>query len=124
MLVHHHFIYQAQVDREDLNQDAEKKLIQHLHDIVELIQMHILIEPQVAFSHQLAWTGFVGIITSHVSFHYWTKEKYLQLDVYSCKSFDKNLLQEFLTNYWNASEIKSLFINRESGREFKIEINP
>ena len=69
----------------------------------------------------LSWTGLIGIITSHISFHYWTKEKYLQLDIYSCKEFNIEKTRKFLKDFWKSSEEKILFIERNSGEEFKIE---
>jgi S-adenosylmethionine/arginine decarboxylase-like enzyme len=82
--------------------------------------MHILISPQVAYSYQKAWTGLVGIVTSHISFHYWTEQNYLQLDIYSCKRFDIRKTIEFLDDFWKSKEKKILFIEREMDSDFKL----
>lgn len=119
-LVHHHLIFQAQVGRADLGADAGSVLLQFLRDLVREIDMQILIEPQVTFSKNNAWTGLVGIITSHMSFHYWTEERYLQLDIYSCKSFDIDHTFRFLKDWWKTAEEHVLFLNRESGKDFEI----
>lgn len=120
-LVHHHLIYQATVDRPDLNVESGETLIQFLRDMVEEIGVKILIQPQVAFSYQKAWTGIVGIITSHISFHYWTVESYLQLDVYSCKPYDVEHIVTYLNKYWKASGSKAIFLEREVDRDFTIK---
>jgi S-adenosylmethionine/arginine decarboxylase-like enzyme len=82
--------------------------------------MQILIPPQVAFSHQKAWTGLVGIVTSHISFHFWTIEGYLQLDIYSCKRFDIPKTVTFLDNFWKSENKKVLFIERAVDSDFKL----
>lgn len=120
-LVHHHFIYQAAVNRVDLGSDAEVLLRKFLYDIVTEIDMEVLIDPVLKFSKNDAWTGLIGIVTSHISFHYWTKEKYLQLDIYSCKNFDVQKTKVFLDTFWESSEQKIIFLNRESGKDFLVE---
>ena len=120
-LVHHHLIYQAKVGRTDLGAGAEHLLRDFLYDLVKEVDMQVLIDPVFKFSHNDAWTGLIGIITSHMSFHYWTVEQYVQLDIYSCKEFDLEKAKEFLDAFWQASEQKILFINREQGRDFTVE---
>lgn len=119
-IIHHHLIYQAKVDREDLNEKSSTQLVQFLNDLVSVIDMQILIPAQVAFSHQKAWTGLVGIVTSHVSFHFWTIEEYLQLDIYSCKKFDIAKTITFLNNFWRSKNVKALFIERDIKGNFQI----
>ena len=123
-LVHHHFIYQAKVGRRDLGENAESLLKEFLYNLVKEIEMEVLIDPVFKFSHNNAWTGLIGIVTSHISFHYWTIEQYVQLDIYSCKGFDLKKTKTFLDIFWQANDQKILFINREQGKEFVIEENP
>ncbi len=121
VIVHHHLIYQAHVGNNNLNADSEKLLEQFLYNLLEEIEMKCLIPAQLKFSQQKAWTGMMGIITSHIAFHFWTIEKYVQLDIYSCKQFDKQKAVEFLNDFWKASDIRALFIDREVEKNFKIE---
>lgn len=120
-LVHHHLIYQGKVGRKDLDENAEKVLMTFLYDLVNEIDMEILIEPAMKFSRNQAWTGLVGIITSHISFHYWTVEQDVQLDIYSCKEFDVEKAKSFLDKFWLASEQKISFINRDAGKDFIVD---
>ena len=120
-IVHHHLIYQAQVGIEDCGANSQKVLEQFLYDLLEEIDMKCLIPPQLKLSHKKAWTGIMGIITSHIAFHYWTVEKYVQLDIYSCKPFDRRKAINFINNFWKASNVQTLFIDRETGGKFKIE---
>ncbi|MFZ4500541.1 MAG: S-adenosylmethionine decarboxylase [Minisyncoccia bacterium] len=120
-LVHHHLIYQAKVGRADLGEDAESVLRDFLYNLVKEINMNVLIDPVLKFSYKEAWTGLIGIVTSHISFHYWKKERYVQLDIYSCKEFDIEKAKAFLDKFWVASEQKILFINRQFGKDFVVE---
>lgn len=122
-LIHHHLIYQAHVNRIDLNEHSTDLLETFLYDLVKFIEMEILIPPQVVFSHQKAWTGIVGIVTSHISFHFWTIESYLQLDIYSCKQFDVYKTISFLNEFWNSKNVKTLFIQRGEEDDYKIVKN-
>jgi S-adenosylmethionine/arginine decarboxylase-like enzyme len=119
-LVHHHLIYQAEVGRNDLNETSSGLLVAFLEEMVAVIRMHILIPPQVAFSDQKAWTGIVGIVTSHISFHYWPAQGHLQLDIYSCKAFDVEEATSFLSRFWEASNARAIFIERAITDDFKI----
>ena len=120
-IVHHHLLYQAKVGRNDLDKDSEKELEKFLYDLLEVIDMKCLIPVTLKFSHQKALTGIVGVITSHVAFHFWTVEKYVQLDIYSCKKFDRKKAIKFLNELWKAGDVKALFIDRELGKNFEIE---
>lgn len=120
-LVHHHLIYQAKVGRNDLQEDAEETLKNFLYSLVKEIDMQVLINPVLKYSHNLAWTGIIGIVSSHISFHYWTVDQYVQLDIYSCKQFDVKKTKNFLDKFWTASEQKILFINRKSGTDFVVD---
>jgi S-adenosylmethionine/arginine decarboxylase-like enzyme len=119
-IVHHHLIYQAKVSREDLGEDSESELRRFLYSLLSEIDMQELIPAQIKLSYQKAWTGIMGIITSHISFHYWIIEKYVQVDVYSCKSFDKQRAVLFLNDFWKAENVRTLFIDRKVGEDFKI----
>lgn len=119
-IIHHHLIYQAKVNRNNIGEESGELLEKFLYDLVDLIGMQILIHPQVAFSHQKAWTGIVGIVTSHISFHYWTIEEYLQLDIYSCKEFNASKVIDYLNEFWRSKAVKTLFIERGVDDDFKI----
>ncbi len=119
-LVHHHLIYQAKVGRKDLGETAEQELKKFLYGLVKEIDMQVLIDPITKFSHAKAWTGLIGIITSHMSFHYWTVEQYIQLDIYSCKEFNVTKAKEFLDKFWQSTDQKILFLTRNPDEEFVI----
>ena len=110
-IVHHHLLYYAKVgDNKDRDQLSEL-----FTDLLNELDMKCLIEPQLAFSHQKAWTGLMGIVTSHISFHYWTIEEYVQVDIYSCKEFDPEHATKYLDEFWQAKKRQALFIERKEG---------
>lgn len=116
---HHHLIFQAKVERNNLKKEDFENMFLKL---IDKLKMKVLIPAQFAFSHQKAWTGIIGIVTSHLSFHYWTKEQYVQFDIYSCKNYDKNKAIEYLKKFWNATKIKSIVIERKVDEGFNIQI--
>jgi len=119
-IVHHHLLLQIKVE---VVQDSlsESDLRIFIFELLKIADMKVLIKPQFKLSHQRAWTGIMGIITSHIAFHYWIDEGYLQLDIYSCKEFDKKKVLDYVKEFWKISGGKALFIKREVGEEFKIE---
>ena len=121
VIVHHHLIYQAKVGNDELGADSEKMLGRFLYDLLDEVKMKCLIPVQLKFSHQKAWTGIIGIITSHIASHFWTVVRYVRLDIYSCKPFDQQKTVHFLNDFWGASDVKALFIDRAVGMKFKIE---
>lgn len=121
-IVHHHLIYQSSVGKKFTN-GSKENFKDFLNGLIKVIKMDCLIPAQVELSHQNAWTGLVGIVTSHISFHYWVNEGYVQLDVYSCKDFDRKNAVAFISDFWDASDIRTLFIDRDIKGDFKIEKN-
>lgn len=118
--MHHHLLFQSRVGIKPGSLD-ERDLKKFMLDLLDVLNMKCLIEPRVKLSHQHAWTGIVGIITSHIAFHYWVNEKYIQLDIYSCKKFDKKKTIDFLKSFWKSESGKAIFLDREIGKDFKIE---
>lgn len=117
-IIHHHLIYQAKVGDLPSSADSEEYFNSFLLDLIKEIDMEVLIPPRSILSEHDAWTGLVGIVTSHISFHYWKKEKYVQLDIYSCKKFHIDKTISFLNNFWKATDAKILFVNRKEGEDF------
>lgn len=119
MLSHHHFVLQGKCLPQRII--TEQTLVTFLLDCLQVTGMHCLIPPAVKLSDQNAWTGIMGIITSHISFHYFVDQGEIQFDVYSCKPFDRPTLKEFLVGWWGITESHTLFIDRAAGQPFVIE---
>ncbi len=119
-IVHHHLIFQAAVGRNDLSEETKETLEVFLNELVTEIGMQKLFEPIVVLG-RYGLTGMVGIVTSHIAFHYFLKEQCIQFDIYSCKEFDVEKTVLFLKHFWQAKEVKTLCINREINKDFVIQ---
>ena len=80
--------------------------------------MHCLIQPILKRSNRNAWTGLMGIITSHIAFHLWTDKNGphgkagIQFDIYSCKSFDIKNIVSYLDKFFDIKKSSYKFIDR------------
>lgn len=110
-ITHHHLIYQAETGAKPLLY-SDKQFTKMFRELLELLNMEILISPQIAISKHNAWTGIMGIVTSHITFHYWIDENEVQFDIYSCKEFDIHKAIDFLNQFWDSRHTKTLYINR------------
>ena len=119
-IVHHHLLFQARVKIKpgSLKENDFRKFMENL---LSVLNMNCLMEPRFQLSNQNAWTGLMGIITSHVAFHYWVDEQYVQLDIYTCKKFDREKALKLIKEFWQADNGKALFIDREIEKGFEIE---
>jgi S-adenosylmethionine decarboxylase len=100
------------VDRkpEEINCDDLRTF---LSELVEHIKMNALFEP-IAIDGKFGFTGMVGIVTSHIAFHYYDGDSSLHLDVYSCKAYDLEQLVKFINAYWRIVEGQVIFIDRDN----------
>ncbi len=120
-VVHHHLIYQARVGNDELGKNSRNELENFLYDLLDVMELTCLIPAQVKLSDQQEWTGTVGLLTSHIAFHFWPVERHVQLDIYSFKEFDQNKTINFLNDFWQSSEVKKLLIERKPGKNFRID---
>ena len=98
--IHQHLMFKLK-SLEPLTLDLEAK--RFLLDIVEAIQMMPVTQPQavmVTDSGNEGLTGSINLATSHIAFHNWTNNGLLMLDVYSCCSFDMDVVLKVVDKYW------------------------
>lgn len=104
------------MDMYDCNPDSlnDKNLVKKILDILpKKLGMKKLMEPCVLFAQPNGrkdpggWSGFVMIQESHISIHTFIKRKFVTIDVYSCKEFDKDEAIKFFAESFgtNNSEI-------------------
>lgn len=113
MIVHHQTIVAATVRRKPSEIRCED-LSEFLSDLVKEIKMNALFEP-IAIHGKFGFTGIVGIVTSHIAFHYFDEGQTLHFDAYSCKEYDLPALMSFLDKYWHIESADILFIKRDEG---------
>lgn len=117
MIVHHQTVIVAKVKRrpEDINCDDLRTF---LSDLVKEIGMQALFKP-IAIDGKFGFTGIVGIVTSHIAFHFFDADQSLHFDVYSCKEYDLRELLDFIDTYWGIEKADVLFMRRDYGPEIE-----
>lgn len=117
---HFHLLYYAQIPYNIAKKVDDKDTLEtFLYKTLKVSDMHCLIPPILKRSNRDAWTGLMGIITSHISFHLWTNNygpnnnPGVQFDIYSCKPFDTNIMIDFLNGFFQPSRYDYKTINRE-----------
>lgn len=91
-MIHKHFIFSGRL-RSDLLLNA-CLLSGWITDLVYQINMNILYGPISMYSDTLdneGYTGFVIIDTSHIAVHTWDETGRIEIDIYTCKDFDKEV---------------------------------
>jgi len=94
MLQHKHLIIRAEV--KNAPKDTEFMTL-WFHELIKDIDMKILMGPYVIYLDKQGNRGFTGcaiIETSHIVMHTWDEDcpNIIQLDVYSCKDFEKQIV--------------------------------
>ena len=69
-------------------------------------------------------SGFVMIAESHISIHTFVEQKYLNIDVFSCKNFDAERIIKDLSTRLQLTEIRTHVLDRDmigSGHPGEVE---
>lgn len=111
MLVHQHSIIDAIVSRRP-DEIACADLERFLGELVDTLGMKRLFEP-IAINGKYGFTGIVGIVTSHVAFHYFDHDRSLHFDVYSCKEYSLREVVKFIDEFWRIESASVVVIDRE-----------
>ena len=94
-----------------------------LVDLVDIIDMNILLEPQLTWCTTPGNEGLTGVLcidTSHVSIHSWGGEQpYFRFDLYSCKPFDDYAVIDHMERL-DVNYVKYSFIDRTDDADLKI----
>ena len=113
-LVHKHVIIRAEV----LNPPTDEKLVSNsVKTLIELIGMKLLMGPYAKYVTMPSNRGLTVaaiIETSHIVMHTWDEcdPAVIQLDVYTCGSFDPNIVFTWLEQY-QPTKIDYKYIDRE-----------
>lgn len=115
-LEHKHVIIRAEV----LNPpNEEEQASNQVKDLIEQIGMKILMGPYAKYCNMVGNRGLTVaaiIETSHVVMHVWDENApaLIQLDVYTCGPFDKNIVFKWLQQY-SPTDVKFKYLDRETG---------
>ena len=93
-LVHQHIVVRSHVNKPPMSAEEVKNW---LKELISKIDMNILNGPHAVYSDKEGNRGVTGVCvidTSHIAIHVWDEESpgLIQLDVYSCKAFDKEVV--------------------------------
>ena len=115
MLEHKHLIIRAEV----LNAPKDINYMNKwFHELIKEIDMKILMGPYLVYLDKEGNRGFTGaaiIETSHIVMHTWDEcsPSIIQLDVYSCKDFDKQIVLDKLKEF-DISVVEYKLLDREN----------
>ncbi|MDX6709060.1 MAG: release factor glutamine methyltransferase [Blastocatellia bacterium] len=113
MVIHHQSIIVARVRRTSEQITCEDLRV-FLSTLVDRIGMQKLFEP-IAIDGKFGFTGIVGIVTSHIAFHFFDSDQSLHFDIYSCKEYDLKAALGFIDEYWHIEKADVLFVERDHG---------
>lgn len=116
-IVHHHLIIMAKVGKKT-EEISCPDIELFLSALVNKIDMKKIFEP-IAINGKFGFTGVVGIVTSHITFHYFDSDQSLHFDIYSCKKFDIKSVIDFLDSFWDIKSADMIFIIRDRGPQIK-----
>lgn len=114
-LDHKHLLIKAYVTNPP---KSEETLINWLREVVAAIDMKIVLGPFAKYVDSVGNVGITGAVvieTSHLAIHVWEEcnPGMIQMDVYSCKSFDPSLVAEKLKEFGLISH-QIMFIDRNA----------
>ena len=125
-LEHKHLLIRAEVDNCPAKDDLGYVLT-WMNNLIKKIDMKLLQGPNISYIDQIGNRGItcVALIeTSHIVLHIWDEQTpgLFQLDVYSCKSFDLNLVVSCLKDSFEINKLEYKFLDRTSGLRLIDEI--
>jgi S-adenosylmethionine/arginine decarboxylase-like enzyme len=83
-----------QITKDDIEISGKGMLL----DLVAALGMKAVTQPQCVYvdaEGNEGPTGSINLATSHIAFHYWTVDKRLEMDIYSCKPYADRLPEVF-----------------------------
>lgn len=121
-----HLIIDGYTSNKQILQD-EMFLRQALFDIPDLVHMTRITEPFI-FRYvgdkpqDWGYSGFVFIAESHISFHTFVEQNYMNIDVFSCLDFDTDNAIDQLTQKFELEKYKTYLVNRDWNPEDQSEL--
>lgn len=111
---HHHLIVHALIRRPIVKPD---EAVEWVTALAHQLGMTLMAPPQAAYSDVSGNRGVTAvalITTSHISIHLWdeTQPAELQLDVYSCKAYRKEIVFDAIKERFLPINIRYKFIDR------------
>ena len=118
-LDHKHLVLRAEV----INCPAEDSLheiLDWMKMLIKKIDMKLMQGPTISYVNQPGNRGttcMALIETSHIVIHIWDEPNpgLIQLDIYSCKEFNLEIVMKHIKEYFNVLNMQYKFLDRTSG---------
>ena len=118
-LDHKHLVLRAEV----INCPAEDSLheiLDWMKTLIKKIDMKLMQGPAISYVDQPGNRGttcMALIETSHIVIHIWDEpnQGLIQLDIYSCKEFNLEIVMKHIKEYFNVLNMQYKFLDRTSG---------
>ena len=118
ILEHKHLLVRAEVNNCPTKDDLGY-VLSWMNNLISTIDMKLMQGPNISYVDQIGNRGITCtalIETSHIVLHVWDEQSpgLFQLDVYSCKSFDLNIVLSCLKDSFNITKLQYKFLDRKS----------
>ena len=118
-LEHKHLLIRAEVNNCPAKDDLGYVLT-WMNNLINKIDMKLMQGPNISYIDQIGNRGITCmalIETSHIVLHIWDEQTpgLFQLDVYSFKSFDLNIVVSCLKDSFEVTKLQYKFLDRTSG---------
>lgn len=82
-----------------------EQIVEYLTRLGEVTAMNVLITPVTHQSPMYGWAGWVHWETSGAHFYAWDLPLFFSVDVYTCKAFDPQTVEDFTREFFAATRI-------------------
>ena len=117
-LEHKHLLVRAEVNNCPTKEDLGY-VLSWMNNLINTIDMKLMHGPHISYIDQEGNRGITCmalIETSHIVLHIWDEQEpgLFQLDVYSCKLFDLDIVISSLKESFSVTKLQYKFLDRKS----------
>jgi S-adenosylmethionine decarboxylase len=91
--------------------DFLEKICQHLK-MTKQTQPYVFKTCETAFPGKPGYSGWLPIIESGIQIHTSANNRFISIDVYSCRAFDEAAVVEFVKDWFGPQQIDTCFMYR------------
>ena len=118
-LDHKHLVLRAEVS-DCPAEDSLHEILDWMKTLIKKIDMKLMQGPTISYVDQPGNRGTTCmslIETSHIVIHIWDEPNpgLIQLDIYSCKEFNLEIVMKHIKEYFNVLNMQYKFLDRTSG---------
>ena len=115
---HKHLIVRAEVSDSPSKEDLHQ-VLEWMKSLITKINMKLMHGPSISYIDQKGNRGTTCMAlneTSHIVLHIWDENNpgLFQLDIYSCKDIEVNVVLDFLKSSFKVTKLEYKFLDREN----------